>query len=393
MKYLRLKNPNSRNLRALNEDFMDSIITTSKFYSLSAHLNFQLSGTPIDWRALLALFNPDKLDDNSQELVRDTLVYLGEAYGQEKRKLGPFAVLHPIRAASLLAQCSEKPSVLDLLTTLLHDKNEDITEDRYSPKDWEHLEHMYKNLIRKIDSMENWYLNERIHFLSRERNESYLEYLTGILEQAKTTPELVTVKLVDRLDNTLDLRMDLYEDTSGINCYQYIFEILFTNTLSEQMEKPLYHIDRKITGARRLYELYKSALFLSLLNSEKIDVSECTQHLYKSLAIASINEAHNIMLHIFTYHLADLKKQKTVLMDVMNYSNKGGLNKVTTDKDHLLDGLFTNYFESTNKEQLVGRLDNLYRNKELMAQAAVAFTAIFTNFLNDDEFFIEGISG
>jgi hypothetical protein len=373
------------------DNSIESIITTSKFYSLSAHLNFQLSGTPIDWRALLALFNPDQLDDKSKELVRDTLIYLGEAYGQEKRKLGPFAVLHPIRTASLLAQCSARPSILDLLTTLLHDKNEDITENKYTRKDWENLEYMYQNLIRKIDSMENWYLNERIHFLSREKNESYLEYLTGILTQAKATPELVRVKLADRLDNTLDLRMDLYEDTSGINCYQYIFEVLFTNTLSEKMEKPLYHIDRKITGAKRLYELYKSALFLSLLNSEKIDVSECTLRLYNSLAIASINEAHNIMLHIFTYHLADVKKQKNILTDVMNYSNKGGLNKITTDEDHMLDGLFTNYFESSNKEQLRAKLDKLYSNKELMAEAAVAFAAIFTNFLNDENFFIEGV--
>ncbi len=371
---------------------MDSIITTNKFYSLSAHLNFQLSGTPIDWRALLALFNPDQLDEKSKELVRDTLIYLGEAYGQEKRKLGPFAVLHPIRAASLLAQCSAEISILDLLTILLHDKNEDITETKYSLKDWENLEHMYQHLIRKINSMENWYLNERIHFLTREKNESYLEYLNGIIDQAKTTPELVLVKLVDRLDNTLDLRMDLYEDTSGINCYQYIFEVLFTNNLSEQMEKPMYHIDRKISGSRRLYELYKSALFLSLINSEKIYVNECTQRLYNSLAIASINEAHNIMLHIFTYHLTDMKKQKSVLMDVMHYSTKGGLNKITTDKGHLLDGLFTNYFESANKEQLNGKLKELYTNKELMAEAAVAFAAIFTNFLNDDVFFIEGIS-
>ena len=370
---------------------MDPIINTNKFYSLSAHLNFQLSGTPIDWRAFLALFNPAQLDDKSKELVLDTLMYLGEAYGQEKRKLGPFAVLHPIRTTSLLAQCSQKPAILDLLTTLLHDKNEDITENKYSPKDWKNLEHMYQNLIRKIDNLENWFLNERIHFLTREKNESYFEYLIGILDQAKVTPELVRVKLADRLDNTLDLRMDNYEDTSGINCYQYIFEVLFSNTLSEQMEKPQYHIDRKITGARRLYELYKSALFLSLLNSEKIDVSKCTQQLYNSLAIASINEAHNIMLHIFTYHLTDVKKQKNVLMDVMNYCNKGGLNKITTDKNHVLDGLFTNYFESDNKEQLKGKLDKLYGDKELMAEAAVAFAVIFTNFLNDDGFFIEGI--
>ena len=52
---------------------------------------------------------------------------------------------------------------------------------------------------------------------------------------------------------------------------------------------------------------------------------------------------------------------------------------------------FTNYFESDNKDQLKGKLDKLYGDKELMAEAAVAFAVIFTNFLNDDGFFIEGI--
>lgn len=370
---------------------MESIINTNKFYSLSSHLNYQLSGTPINWKALLALMHPDKLDTRSKELISDTLMYLGEAYGQEKRKLGPFAVLHPIRTASLLAQCSSKPTALDLLTTLLHDKNEDITENKYSREDWVNLENMYQQLIRKTDSMENWYLNERIHFLTRSGDKSYLAYLSSLLNHAKATPEVVRVKLADRLDNTLDLRMDLYEDTAFINSYQHIFEVLFTDIPSARTEKPHYHIDRKIIGSWRLYELYKNAVFLSLLNFENIEFNDCARRLFDSLSMASINEAHNIMLHIFTYHLPDVNKQRGVLLDVMDYCGSGGLYKITTGNDHLLDGLFRNYFESDNKEQLSGRLLKLYGDKELMAAAAVAFTAIFTNFLNDKSYFIEGI--
>ncbi|MBI5665881.1 MAG: hypothetical protein HZC49_12470, partial [Nitrospirae bacterium] len=38
------------------------------------------------------------------------------------------------------------------------------------------------------------------------------------------------------------------------------------------------------------------------------------------------------------------------------------------------------------------RLKELYNEKELMAEAAIAFAAIFTNFLNDRAFTIKGIT-
>ncbi len=66
-------------------------------------------------------------------------------------------------------------------------------------------------------------------FLTRDKSEPYHEYLSGLINQARATPEIITVKLADRLDNTLDLRMDLYEDTSG-SVYQVIFEALYTDT-------------------------------------------------------------------------------------------------------------------------------------------------------------------
>ncbi len=373
---------------------MQPIITTHDFFSLSSYLNYQLSGSPINWRAILTLMHTDSLRQTDAELIIETLVYLGDAYRQEKRVLGPFAVLHPIRAASLLSRSSESTTTLDLLTTLLHDKNEDITDNKYSREDWQKLEDMYQKLIIKIDSIENWYLNERIHFLTRERNEPYYEYLGSLIAQAKATPELIRVKLADRLDNTMDLRMDLYEDISSVNSYQVIFEALFTDTYSgSAMISPSHHTERKINGAVRLYELFKNTVFLSLLRSEGIEMDEASQRLFESLAIASINEAHNIMLHIFAYHMREPQQQKAILMDVMVYCNMGGIRSINVGGNHLLDGFFKNYFDYENKEQLKIKLSELYGHKKLMAEAAVAFAAIFTNFLNDPDFWIYGISG
>ena len=371
---------------------MQPIITTHDFFSLSSYLNYQLSGSPINWRAVLTLMNPDNYLPAEEELIIEAMIYLGEAYGQEKRVLGPFAVIHPIRAASLLSRSSESTSTLDLLTTLLHDKNEDITENKYNREYWQKLEAMYQRLIKKIDTLENWYLNERIHFLTRDKNEPYHEYLSSLINQARATPEIIKVKLADRLDNTLDLRMDLYEDLSGVDCYQVIFEALFTDTYSGPEVKGHYHTERKINGSVRLYQLFKNAVFLALLRSERIALEEAAQQLFDSLAITSINEAQNIMLHIFAYHMRDMKKQKAILMNVMNYCNEGGIRSINLSGHHRLDGFFKQYFDYKNKDQLKIKLNELYSEKELMAEAAIAFAAIFTNFLNDRTFTIEGIT-
>lgn len=371
---------------------MKPVITTDHFFSLSSFLNYQLSGEPVNWRAVLALVQPDSPEQVNEELIIEAMMYVGEAYGQEKRVLGPFAVIHPIRTASLLSRAGPA-TTLDLLTTLLHDKNEEITRSKYSSEAWEKLEARYEALIRKVDNIENWFLNERIHFLTRDRNEAYHEYLYSLITQAKATPELIKVKLADRLDNTLDLRMDLYEDLPSSDSYQIIFEALFTDTYRGPDTKRLYHSDRKINGSIRLYQLFKNALFLSLLRSEGTRLDRTGQRLFDSLAIASINESQNIMLHIFAYHLPDPQKQKAVLLDVMDYCNRGGIKRISARGNHSLDGLFKNYFDYENKDQLKNKLAELYNDKTLMAKAAVAFAAIFTNFLNDPSYRIEGISG
>lgn len=371
---------------------MQSLITTNNFFSLSSFLNYQLSGTPINWRAVLSLMKFEGLQPRDEDHVLSALAYLFEAYGQQKRRLGPFAVLHPIRTAAILARASNTPLILDLLTTLLHDKNEDITEGKYSKGDWKRLEDMYHLLIEKIDSRENWFLNERIHFLTRQNNETYRQYLKRLIKQSIKTPELIRVKLADRLDNTLDLRMDLHEDTSGVDCYKLIFDALFANTYKGPDRENLHHVGGKINGAKRLYTLFKNAVFLSYLRSVNCELDEPSRKLFSSLASASINEAQNILLHIFKFHMRDPQKQRELLLNVMNYCSTGCLQDSVGCSGYRIDSLFKSTFDIEDKNRLKDKLYELYSNKELMAEAAVVFTAVFTNFLIDGDFSIGSIS-
>ena len=75
----------------------------------------------------------------------------------------------------------------------------------------------------------------------------------------------------------------------------------------------------------------------------------------------------------------------------MAYCQSGGINSVTRPtKPHPLDGLFLQSFDHGNHEERGQKLYELYGNKPLMAEAAVAFVVLFTNFLNDPNFLSQG---
>ncbi len=371
---------------------MKPLINTQEFLALSSFLNYQLAGEPINWHGILNLLVENPLDKSSENFLMEALEYLGDAYGQQKRRLGPLAILHPIRAASLLAKAHEKPSTLDLLTALLHDKDEDMTADRYSPENWRRLEKKYGEFLEKIDAEANWFLNERIAFLTKAMGQKYTEYLGKLLSRARSTPELAAVKLADRLDNTLDLRIDLQDFTDRTHSFQVIFDILFANSYSGlPLQKP-HPVARKINGSMRLYQLYKNAVFLSILRDEKVPLGAGAQKLFYSLAVASIREAQTIMMHLFAYHLTPPEEQRAILLEAMEYSHSGGFECISEEGPHGLDGLFTRYFVHEDLEIKKKCLADLYQDKRLMGLTAVAFLIIFANFINSDEYMIRGIS-
>jgi hypothetical protein len=371
---------------------MKPIIDTQQFLALSSFLNYQLAGEPVNWQGLLNLLVDKPLDQVSKNFLMEVLEYLVEAYGQQKRRLGPLAILHPIRTASLLARAQDKPSTLDLLSALLHDKNEDLTANRYSTEVWHRLDRRYGELLEKIDSQANWFLNERIAFLAKAKGQKYTAYLGRLLDQTKRTPELAAIKLADRLDNTLDLRIDLQDFTDRPRTFQVIFDILFVNSYQGLRLPQPHPIARKINGAMRLFQLYKNAVFLSMLRDTKILLDQAAERLFYSLAIVSIREAQTTMLHIFAYHLTSPGEQRAILLEAMEYSHGGGFECIREEGPSVLDGLFKRYFVHDSMEMKKRCLADLYENKRLMGLVAVTFLIVFANFINSKDFAIKGIS-
>ncbi len=378
--------------RLYKERHREPLINSQDYISLSSYINYQLSGEPINWQAILSLIIGDKTPEATDHFLFEALAYLDEAYGKQKRRLGPLAILHPIRTVGLLAKAKEHLSTLDLLAALLHDKNEDIIPEIYDNKSWQRLEQKYHSLLTRIDANANWFLNERIHFLTKKTNQQYHDYLGRLLEHARVTPELTAIKLADRLDNTLDLRIDLHDFTDHTHCYQTIFDILFVNCYQGLSLQQPHPVSGKINGSMRLYQLYKNAVFLSILRDMKIELDHASQKLFFALAVASIREAQSILLHIFAYHLQNPQQQRQLLMEVLQYGQEDRFSNIYDGEAYPFDGLFSRYFDCAEKEDKRKKLAELYENKYLMGQAAAGFMVTFASFVNSEEFTIKGIS-
>lgn len=373
---------------------MEPLIDTQEFLALSSFLNYQLSGEPINWRGIHNLMVPEIPDGEKQDILLDALRYLGSAYGGQKRRLGPLAILHPIRATTLFARAHRgECSLLELLTVLLHDKDEDIVAEQYKPENWSSLTEQFNVFLEKLDDGNRQHLLRNIEFLTKAPAEKYYVYLDRLFEQAKKEPVLAAIKMADRLDNTLDLRVDLHDFTDNSRCYQIIFDVLFLRTYTGFKSGQPHPISRKINGAMRLYQLYKNAVFLSLLRHKEVELSPVASKLFSSLAVASIREAQTILMHIFAFHLKAPEEQRNLLMDVMSYSHAGGFEQISSGAGrHRLDGLFKTRFEFQDKESKQKGLASLYADKTLMGQTALGFIIIFANFINDRHFTIKGIS-
>jgi len=368
------------------------LIDTQEFLALSSFLNYQLSGEPINWHGILNLMIGKDLPPHEEQCLLRALKYLEHAYQGQKRRLGPLAILHPLRATALFGKVQHRPDLLNLLTTLLHDKNEDLTAELYTDEAWHNLQKDYAELLDSIGSEQTAKLQQRLVALTKNDGQKYFDYLGNLLAEAKKVPELASIKLADRLDNTLDLRVDLHDFTDNTKCYQILFDLVFLNTHKGFASERPHPITRKINGAMRLYQLYKNAVFLSLVRHMQVPLSPLSEKLIFSLAVASIREAQTILLHIFAYHLRLGDEQRNLLLDVMNYSHCGGFDTISQAGEHSLDGLFTTYFVFENKKMKKDGLDRLYQNKELMGQTALGFIIIFANFINDPAYRIRGIA-
>jgi hypothetical protein len=149
-----------------------------------------------------------------------------------------------------------------------------------------------------------------------------------------------------------------------------------------------------MNGSRRLFQLFKNAVLLSLIR-QMIDISADTaaNSLFDALADASLLEAQRTLAHLLGYHYPNLADQRRLLLEAMAYCYSGRTELVTEPgREWTLDGLFSSYFDHTSRRIRDQQLDRLYGNKPLMIQASIAFIVIFFSFLNDHHYFVKGIS-
>jgi hypothetical protein len=371
------------------------IHSLTDFFKLSAQLNLQLSATAVGRSNIVSVIlgraTSPLLD---RDALLEALEYLDAAYSERRRRIGPLAVLHPLRAAAILAQVLEAPTTLDVLTAFFHDKLEDITPESIGEARHAELECRFKELLKSIDPIDEWYLMERLDWLTRRETETYYSYIGRLLDNVHRAPSVVAVKLADRLDNTLDMRIALEDPIESLDFFQLLFSILFVNQYRGYKPDTPHPPVAPIRGAQRLYQLFKNAVLLSLVRQRAIDLEQAqAQKLFEALAIASMKEAERTALHIFGYHLTNVQEQRCLVMDVMDYAQAGGTARVTQPTEtSVLDGLFKTRFDQTDSKERARTLDELNEDKQLVAQIALVFIVIFQNFLADPSYRVDGVS-
>ena len=375
-----------------------------EFLKLSSVLNYNLSATSLNrYNILLFIigekrFFPDNQDDQTEReqrsIIMEALSYLFNVYSHKRRRLGPMAVLHPLRTAAHYARSHETINLVSLLSALFHDILEDIDPLEFERKRWCDLEEQLFNLLAGLSAENEATLVDRLHFLTRLKSENYYQYIGRLLDKSNQASDLIEVKLADRLDNTLDMRIDLQDPIDDVDFFETIFQILFVNNYPGYRPKTEHPPSAVLNGSKRLYQLFKNAIILSLVR-QMVDINgnSSAKSLFKALSDASLLEAQRTLLHLLGYHQRDPAIQRTLLMEAMTYCYSGRTDMVTeSNTTWKLDGLFTSYFGQSTGNLRDQQLARLYMDKGLMIEASIAFIVIFFSFLNDPHYYVKGIS-
>jgi hypothetical protein len=378
----------------MGEKYMKSYNLTD-FLTTSALLNYQLCARERNWSSItMVVLEGKTISDSEQEILGHVFDYLSGVYGKTKRSLGPLSVLHPIRATALLCHASREIILLDLMTCLLHDTFEDFKPPEFKDSDWINLDTGFQAFLLALPELDQRRLRSQLQWLTKEPSENYYHYVGRLLDQAGGTPNVVRVKLADRLDNTFDMRIDLQDPMEGVDFFEIAFQMVFANTYKGYRPEKPHQPTLILNGAQRLYQLFKNIVLLSLIRQKKAAAGDpVAEELFEALAQASMKEAQRIALHVFGYHDPDADKFRKILMDTMAYSQSGGFDSVTLPNPaSRLNGLLMTVFDQPELESRKAQLKALYQDKAFMIEVALAFLIIFLNFLNDSDYFIHGIS-
>jgi len=100
----------------------------TEFLRLSSVLNYNLSAASLNrYNVLMFIMGEKKLDQdektdrNQKGIIMEALSYLFSAYSHKRRRLGPKAVLHPLRATALFTRGLDKLDLVDELDSLMRE--------------------------------------------------------------------------------------------------------------------------------------------------------------------------------------------------------------------------------------------------------------------------------
>jgi len=367
----------------------------NEYFRLSSALNFQLSASDVSWEDVLeSLLDGEKLPDEDVALLLRTIEYASRAYSGRYRKLGPLYILHPLRAVALLANVSKRPRRLDLLMAILHDKLEDITAESCGER-WGDLEREFQGLLGLLEPGERSTLLEGLGYLTRDPlpSETYYTYITRLMQGARRIPSLVEIKLADRLDNTMDMRIDVRDPLDWNDFYARTFELLFVRDCPPYKSGIRHPRSSRMNGADRLYELFKNVVTLSLIRQcGDVLLGGAAETLFQAICHSSIREAQRVIMHIFDHHLTDVAVQRRLLVQTMDYCIDGGIDTVTSPgSKHPLDGFVMEAFDHPDPSRRVAMRRSLYDDKSRMVMGACGFIVIFLRFLHQPAYYLHGV--
>ncbi|MGC4120836.1 MAG: HD domain-containing protein [Myxococcales bacterium] len=367
------------------------LITIEAFLTLSAKINYQLSARSLKPPVLLSLvLGPATFDERSQKVLLEAFHALRAGYDQDRRRLGTPGILHPLRAAGLLARTLTRPSLMTMLAALFHDKGEDLTEADVGAERFAKMEEHFAAMKALLTPPERDHLDRAIAALTNQAG-SYSGYLGQLVDAAPSIPELLYVKLADRIDNTFDIHLQ-HPGVSNYNFYRAVFDVLFLPSFRGVSMGDFHFMPDTPEGVMLLSQLFKDTLLLAMLRNHGLDrQDEATRRLFVGLAVAGIREAQWLALEMFNTVYKDVRGQRQLLLEMMEYCASGGIDSVRTQGETgALDGVFVAFTSGTKADQKK-MLTELFEDRERLVRMTLAFIVVFAAFINDPGYTLKGV--
>lgn len=370
------------------------LFTIEQFVTLSAKINYQLSAHRLNHSVLLSLvLGPHDVDSEDQAILLKAFDVVLTGYGADRRRLGTPGVLHPMRTTALIAQAVKEPTLMHFLAGLLHDKQEDLTEKQLDPERYQAMQQHYEQLQQMLGPERARQLEKHIEMLSNTaEDDCYETYLSNLLDNAQSVPEVLHVKLLDRLDNTFDIHLQ-HPGITHFNFYRAVFDILFLPNFSGVKMGRFHFMPDSREGVMLLSQLFKDVVFLTLIRKHKLDVSDSTaKRLFIGLAVAGIREAQWLALEMFNTCITDTSQQRELLHEVMHYCTTGGIDAVHSAKrGGALDGVLIAMFTAQKEGKRRQMLGELFEDHPRLALMVLTFIVVFASYINDPDYLIHGI--